>query len=158
MRQIIDISNPILHEVSEPIKVIDGYVREVAKDMERYILLPRCIGLSAPQLGEKIRLIGVKRNIRPPVDIIIIVNPVIIKLSPRTYRIPEGCMSIGGGKVPFMVVRHKIIKVKGTNLDGVEVTYKGHDLFAQTLKHEIDHLDGHLVSDRGIPLRLKKRA
>ena len=156
MRQIVSVPNPILHEVSEPIKSIDGYVKEVAKEIKKYMLIPHIVGLSAPQLGEGIRLIGVKRNIRPPVDIILIVNPVIVKLSPKTYHIPEGCESIGGGKVPFVVTRHKIIKVKGINLDGVEVTYKGHNLFAQILQHEIDHLDGKLISDGGYPPKPKK--
>jgi len=157
MRQIVKLPSPILHEVSEPIKSIDGYVKEVAKEIRRYLALPHCVGLSAPQLGEKIRLIGVKMNIRPPVDIIFIVNPIIIKLSPKTYHIPEGCLSIGNGKVPFVVTRHKIIKVRGIDLDGVGVTYKGHDLFAQILQHEIDHLDGKLISDEGgIPPKPKK--
>ena len=145
MRHIVSIPDPILYEVAKPIKSIDGYVKEVASEMKKYLLLPQNIGISAPQLGESIRLIGIKRGIKPPVDIIFIVNPVITKLSSQTHRAREGCISIGHGRIPFTVARHKVAKVKGISLDGVEVTYKGHDLFGRAIQHEVDHLNGYLI-------------
>lgn len=145
MRKIIQRPNPILNQVARPVKTIDGYIKELVGEMRRYLILRRIIGISAPQLGEGVRLIGFKRN----QEVLFVVNPIIVKLSTQTFRVNEGCLSIGDGKIPFLVVRHKIVKVKGFNLDWQEVTYKGRDEFGQVLQHEIDHLNGRLISEGG---------
>lgn len=144
IRQIIHTPNPILKQVSKPVKTIDGYIKELVAEMRRYLILHRILGISAPQLGESVRLIGLKRN----KEVIFIVNPIFTKLSTQTFRVQEACLSIGDGKIPFWVVRHKIVKVMGMNLDGEYVTYKGRDLFGQELQHEIDHLNGRLIGDK----------
>ena len=143
MRKIIHTPNPILTQVAKPVKTVDGYIKELVVEMRRYLILHRIVGISAPQLGEGVRLIGVKRG----QEVIFIVNPIFTKLSTQTFRVQEGCLSIGDGKIPFWVVRHKIVKVKGFNLDGKYVIYKGRDLFGQVLQHEIDHLNGRLIGD-----------
>lgn len=145
MRKIVQRPNLILSQVARPIKTVDGYIKELVAEMRRYLILQRVVGISAPQLGEGVRIIGVKQN----QEVIFIVNPIITKLSTQTFRVQEGCLSIGNGRTPFWVVRHKIVKVKGLNLDGEYVTYKGHGFFGQTMQHEVDHLNGHLISEGG---------
>ena len=144
MRKIIHTPNPILKQVARPVKTVDSYIKELVAEMRRYLVLQRILGISAPQLGEGVRLIGLKRN----KEVIFIINPIITKLSTQTFRVQEGCLSIGDGKIPFWVVRHKIVKVKGLNLNWEYVTYKGRDLFGQELQHEIDHLNGRLIGDK----------
>ncbi len=141
IRKVVQKPDPILSQVAKPVKTIDGYIMELVKDMRRYLILRHIIGISAPQLGEGVRLIGFKRNN----EVLFMVNPVIVKVSEQTFRVREGCSSIGNGKIPLWVVRHKIVKVKGFNLDWQEVTYKGRDEFGQVLQHEIDHLNGRLI-------------
>ena len=143
MRKIIEAPNIILNQVSVPVKTVDGYIKELVEDMKRYLIIGRIVGISAPQLGENVRLMGVKRN----QEVLFMVNPEIVKLSPQTYRRMEGCLCIGNGKVPILVVRHKIVKVKGINLDGEPVTYKGRDIFGEVLQHEVDHLDGKMIGE-----------
>lgn len=141
MRKIIQKPDRILYKVSIPVNCIDSYIKDIAKDMKRYLLLHRFLGISAPQLGELVRLIGIKRN----EEILFVVNPIITKLSTQTFRVQEGCCSIGNGKIPLWVTRYKIVKVAGLNLNGDHITYKGRELFGQVLQHEIDHLDGKLI-------------
>ncbi len=151
MREIVKVPDPILHTVSQPIENIDGLVREVAEEMLVYlrgVSHITCLGLAAIQLGEPICLIAVIYNIfssfREPV---IIVNPEVIKRSDKMVESREGCLSIGDGHARFTVRRYKWVKVKGVNLNGDSVAYKERGLPGFALQHEIDHLDGKLVSD-----------
>ena len=152
MREIVKVPNPILQTVSRPIENIDVLVKDVAEEM--LLLLGSvsripCLGLAAVQLGEPIRLIAVmwnmySRDFRAPV---IIVNPEIIKRSDKMVESREGCLSIGDGSTLFTVKRYKQVKVKGLDLNGKPVAYKERGLPGFALQHEIDHLDGRLVSD-----------
>lgn len=152
MREIVEVPNPILQTISRPIENIDGLVKDVAEEM--LLLLGSvsripCLGLAAVQLGEPIRLIAVvwnmySRDFRAPV---IIVNPEIIKRSDKMVESREGCLSIGDGSTIFTVKRYKQVKVKGLNLNGKPVAYKERGLPGFALQHEIDHLDGRLISD-----------
>jgi len=48
-----------------------------------------------------------------------------------------------------MIRRASRVKVKGITLEGRPKTYKAMGILAQIFQHEIDHLDGVLVSDKG---------
>lgn len=151
MREIVKVPDPILHTVSRPIENIDGLIREVAEEMLLYLrgVSFHCLGLAAVQLGEPVRLIAVMYNMYSPDfrEPVIIVNPEIVKRSGKMVESREGCLSIGDGRTLFTVRRYKQVKVKGVNLNGDPVAYKEHDLPGFALQHEIDHLDGKLVSD-----------
>ncbi len=56
-------------------------------------------------------------------------------------------LSVAHGRTLFMVRRHKIVKVRGLNLDGDPISSKEHGLLAYVLQHEVDHLEGKLISD-----------
>ena len=145
MRQILQVPNPILHAISRPVENIDAYIWELCDEMERFISSPDSIGISAIQLGEKVRVIAVKRN----EEKLFIINPVITKSSSQIYPSREGCLSIGLGREFYWVRRHKIVKVTGLNLDGARVSYKGREQFGAVLQHEIDHLGGILIMQKG---------
>ncbi|KKM25985.1 hypothetical protein LCGC14_1589420 [marine sediment metagenome] len=100
-------------------------------------------GLAAVQLGLPVRLIMVKYG----EDYIFMVNPAIVKRSDKMYDANEGCMSIGHGKTRFTISRHKIVKVRYTDLKGNQRSLKARNLDASCLQHEIDHLEGRLIID-----------
>lgn len=145
MREIIQLPDPILNEVSAPVTDIDSLVREIAGELIFYLNTSNFVGLSAIQLGEKTRIIAVRRG----AEVIPIINPVIIKASSQTYRVVEGCASIRHGQSFYKVTRHKSVKVVGRNLRWEKLVYKGFDLFGQVLQHEIDHLDGRMIDTHG---------
>ena len=152
MRKIRKVPDPILHELSLPIEVINGYIKELAEEMLGILRGVRCIpclGLAAVQLGEKVRMIAIMYNMyssdfREPK---LIINPKIIKLPGKTVESHEGCLSIGDGTQIFTVQRYKLVKVMGIDLNGERIVMKERQLPAFALQHEIDHLDGKLVSD-----------
>jgi len=108
-----------------------------------------CLGLAAVQMGELVRVIVIMDNMyspdfRQPVTII---NPEIVKRSEKMVQSQEGCLSIGDGTQIFTVLRHKRVTVSGFDLKGQWVVYKERSWPGYALQHEIDHLDGKLVSD-----------
>lgn len=153
MREIVKVPNPTLHQVSTPVVDIDGYVREVAEEMLAYLSgasrIPR-LGLAAVQLGELVRIIAIMGNMYSP-DFrqpVIIINPEIVRKSPKMVESREGCLSIGDGTSIYLVKRHKLVKVAGLDLDGKRVVYKERGLPGFALQHEIDHLNGRLILDK----------
>ena len=146
MRAIIQYPNPLLKEVSEPVRDIDSLVKDVAEEMLDCVAKPGIVGISAIQLGVKLRIIAVCSGVP-----ILIINPAVTKASRQTYVSTEGCLSIDHGHSQYLVKRHKLVKVVGLNLLGDRVSYKGGaDTFGAALQHEIDHLDGKLINDRSM--------
>lgn len=142
MRDILQVPNPKLNEVSKPVKIID---LSLIGDMRYHLDKPTCFGISAIQLGEPLRIIGVAMGLEK----IFILNPEIVKHSEKKYPRVEGCFSLSYGKQEYQVYRYKQVKVKGRDLDWNEVTYKGRDIFGAVLQHEIDHLNGITIDRHG---------
>ena len=136
-RKSTDISFP----VSSAILTLAANMEKIITETERNIH-----GIAAVQLGNNVRLIAVTYGL----EVVYIVNPIVTKASHQTYDSLEGCMSINSGKSFYWIKRHKMITVKGFNLGGIRITYKGRDIFGKALQHEIDHLDGIMIDQKGI--------
>ena len=74
-------------------------------------------------------------------------NPKITKKT-QPYMTREGCLSVPD--VWGITHRPKKVTVRALNLNGEEITVTGEDLGARALCHELDHLDGHLFTDRAV--------
>jgi len=128
----------ILRQHSVDVYMID---LDLVKDMTEY--QGRCLGLAAVQLGVLARLIMVRYG----EEYLFLANPEIIKLSPKTTIMREGCLSIGYGREYHPVPRSKRVKVRYMNIEGIQKTVKAEGTTAAALQHEIDHLDGKLIFD-----------
>jgi peptide deformylase len=95
------------------------------------------VGLSAIQIGIPIRAAWYKWQGKDE----ILINPKVVRVVMRPKMVAESCLSIPNRK--FAVKR--AIKIKYMN-DGKMRTARG--LRAQIIQHEIDHMNGILVSDR----------
>ena len=147
MREFLTIPDPRLRQKSAPVKAIDSSVREIAEYMLSQLGPLKAIGLAAPQFGEMVRVIAVKKD---ELTSIAIVNPEIVKEKGEQPSM-EGCRSIPGRL--YLVRRPKIVKIKGMNLNNERITIKGHNLLATVLRHEVDHLDGVLIDSIGRLIR-----
>ncbi len=147
MRNIIQVPNPILHQVSKPVENIDAHIKDLADEMVAILTSTGHLGLAAIQLGESVRMIVVVRNIRSR-ELSVIINPEIVKRSSQMTNSREGCLSIGKGLTFFTVKRHKLIRVTGLNIYGNKVVYRERGKLGFVLQHEIDHLDGKLIADK----------
>jgi len=105
------------------------------------------VGLAANQVGVDRRIIIVMRNAVDR-EFLMLINPVIVSRGKTVTYDWEGCLSCP--KKMARIERHQIIdveyidKVNG-KWDIVRNTFK-RDL-AVVIQHEIDHLDGKLISD-----------
>lgn len=99
------------------------------------------VGLSAPQVGQNIRIFLVKVN----GEIKEFVNPEIIEQSKEKILSLEGCASVSD--LIGIVLRPNKIKVKAFDRNGNEFCLELKGLNATFVAHENDHLDGILFTD-----------
>ena len=114
----------------------------VVESMTDLMLSSNGIGLAANQIGTSRRffIYQIKKGV---VDIV--VNPVIKEKSEETFQSPEGCLSLPGEEV--IVPRHEWIIVRGMTYDNKPRQMRVTGYLASVFQHEIDHLDGRLITD-----------
>ncbi len=144
---IIIEGNPILRKKSEKIAGITPEIKQLALDMAETMVKSDGIGLAAPQIGQNIRLVSINTE-RGPLTLI---NPKIIWKSLRKEIEEEGCLSCPGKFCP--VKRSKVIYVKALNEDNQQMKFRAQGLFARVIQHEVDHLDGILITDKFVVQR-----
>ncbi len=122
--------------------------RAIVADMIRIMRAERGIGLAAPQIGVSRRIItfdmgadGVREH-----GPLVCINPVIVRAARTLVMTEEGCLSIPGTFIP--IVRAAQVTVRYEDTDGNTQTVTVRDLPAVAFQHEIDHLDGVLMTQR----------
>ena len=99
-----------------------------------------CVGMAANMIGYlKTMMVVLDEN-----KYLILINPVILKTSGKTYQTEEGCLSLQGVR---KTQRYESIKVSYLDQDFKKKikTFKGYT--AQIIQHELDHFDGVLYYD-----------
>lgn len=141
-RKLLILPDCWLRQKSEPVKVVDSHIRELAQFMLDQLEPLEVVGLAAPQFSEMVQLFVIRLHGQE----IVMLNPEIVKQA-RTCAMVEECKSLPGKH--YLVNRPKLVKVKGMTLDGEVKVIKGHDLLARALCHEIDHLQGVMIDKIG---------
>jgi peptide deformylase len=136
--------DPVLRTVCEPVDTFDSTLRDVAEEMLALMHHHEGIGLAAPQVGLRQRLIVASiANHR-----LVLVNPEILAASgPRDFV--EGCLSLPG--VQANVRRPERIRVAGYDAHGRRRSFGAVGLWARVVQHEVDHLNGVLILDYDHP-------
>ncbi|MDI3269714.1 MAG: methionyl-tRNA formyltransferase, partial [Bacillota bacterium] len=140
---IVTIPDLRLKEKARPVQRIQKRHRDLLDAMAATMEEAEGVGLAAPQVGllERIFIAQVEGQVRE------FINPEILEKSEETEEGWEGCLS-----VPYIHARvPRALKVRITALDR-----KGHRFWldlegidARVVQHELDHLDGLLILDRG---------
>lgn len=148
MLTIRSLPDPILRRKAEKINKIDEKILHLIEEMKDTLENnPRKgIGLAAPQVGQSRRLILAKDGREKEARTFVLVNPEIASVSLETEDAYEGCLSLPD--TYCLVNRHKKVVVKALNPAGRKITIKAADLFARVLQHEIDHIEGVLITDK----------
>ena len=141
---ITKLGEEVLRQKAEPVPEVNDEIRKLADDMLETMIDADGVGLAAPQVGilKKIAVIDVTEDRSNP---IILINPVIVKTEGE-QRGSEGCLSVPD-KIGI-VTRPKKVKVKALDINMKPITIKGEDLLARAMVHEIEHLDGHLYTEK----------
>lgn len=143
VKEIVKIGHPALKAISDEVKLIDKGILNLIKDLKDTFYNTDGVGLAAPQIGINKRIIII--DLRDGMEPIILINPVI-KRKYGSQESEEGCLSYPG--YFGILERPKSVIIKGLNVNGEEVKYKGTELLCRVFCHEIDHLNGIMFNDR----------
>jgi peptide deformylase len=141
----VTVDRHVLKTPSLPIGAPDGRIRELARDMLATMYASKGVGLAAVQVGEHVRLLVMDAGGPERPMPIAMVDPVITWSKKRQVEDEEGCLSIPGRRV--VVSRPSDVTVAYTDLDGVRLEKSLGGWPARIVQHEIDHLDGKLITD-----------
>jgi len=121
---------------------LEEIVNKMGETMEEH----KGVGISAIQVGLPYRIFLAGPHDSPE----LVMNPKILEKSPFTKSDWEGCLSCPNTMVK--VKRAKSITLEYTSVrEGkfVKVKRKFTDFDARVVQHELDHLNGFLIIDRG---------
>ncbi len=142
------VGDPVLRTAAAEVTDIDGRVAKLAQDMLETMYEAPGLGLAAPQVGVGKRLFVYDLDPDERADPHVLVNPRIVE-SDGEWAYHEGCLSIPG--LSFEIIRPKVVHLVGVDLDGNEVSIEADELTARLFQHELDHLDGVLMTERMDP-------
>lgn len=144
---ILTAPNKLLKRQALPVLIVDDSIRHLMMDMADTMYHAQGIGLAAPQVGVRQRIIVIDvhycqqdGNKNP----IFMANPEIIHQEGEIIW-NEGCLSVPD--LTSEVTRAANIQVKGLNQHGETVLIQANDILAVCFQHEIDHLNGILFID-----------
>ena len=131
----------VLRGKCRPVEEITPRIKTLIDDMVETMRDANGVGLAAPQVGIRRRIVVVECE---DGEVYEMINPEIIERSGSQTEI-EGCLSVPGKY--GITNRPMEVTVKYTDRDGNERTAKGSGLKARAFCHELDHLDGILYID-----------
>jgi peptide deformylase len=136
--------DPVLKSRATPVDRFDDGLRDQVARMGAIMNDALGVGLAAPQVGLSQRLLVYRVGHEAP--LIAVVNPEIEWASEDEEEMEEGCLSLPG--VHIDVDRNIHVRVRARDEYGDPRLIEASGLEARVLQHEIDHLNGVLITDR----------
>ena len=142
----------ILSTPTQPVEQFDAELKDLVNQMEETLKNqhdPEGVGLSANQVGVPLRVAVVRLNYEDPrtsARFIAVVNPQITRSSPQSTEEYEGCLSLPHQYA--LVSRAAGVTVEAQDLQGNPIKLTPQGFLARIFQHEIDHLNGKLITDR----------
>ena len=144
VRPIIYDPDPILYKKCHPVTKFDKKLGNILTDMTQTMIHANGVGLAGPQIGYMRRVCVVLDTLDND-KIIEMVNPEVVATEGEQTG-SESCLSFPN---KFgMVTRPRIVTVRAQDRNGEWFTVQSHDLTARAFLHEIDHLDGHVFTEK----------
>ena len=144
VRPVIYDPDPILYKKCHPVTKFDKKLGNILTDMTQTMMHANGVGLAGPQIGYMRRVCVVLDTLDND-KIIEMVNPEVVATEGEQTG-SEGCLSFPN---KFgMVTRPRIVTVRAQDRNGEWFTVQSHDLTARAFLHEIDHLDGHVFTEK----------
>ncbi len=165
IREILEVPDPVLKQVSKPVEAFDDELRTLVEDMFETMYDAPGIGLAAIQVGVPLRVLvidlqpddpdaepevcnhgGHQHTHQPTIkEPRVFINPEILDPSEDLSVYQEGCLSVP--EIYADVERPATCRVKYQDLDGTFHEEALEGLLATCLQHEMDHLEGILFID-----------
>lgn len=142
IRKIVVKGDETLAKKCRPVTAFDGRLAELLDDMKETLAQANGVGLAAPQVGILRRVAIVLDANDEPMEL---VNPEILEQTGEQTGL-EGCLSVPGRY--GTVTRANHVKVRAQDRNGAFFEVEGDGIVARCFCHEIEHLDGHLFTER----------
>ncbi|MFO7914415.1 MAG: peptide deformylase [Candidatus Krumholzibacteriales bacterium] len=144
--EIMTIGRKVLREETEKVREFSEDIPEFIENMKVTMVERSGVGLAAPQVGDRRKIITLHYDFEKKGRIIEMINPEIISFCDEKEREEEGCLSIPG--ITGIVERPCEIEVRYQDITGKEHVQEFSGLNARIIQHEVDHLNKTLFVDR----------
>jgi len=151
-RPFIPYDDRRLHTVAEPVTAVTETVRMIWDDMVETMEAMPGVGLAAPQIGIMLRLAVVDASDKRG-QAVKMANPEVLHASVQLRRHDEASPNLPG--VFATIERPRAVTVRFLNEAGEIEERDFVGLWATSVQHQIDHLNGKTYLDHLSPLRRK---
>jgi peptide deformylase len=152
MKTCLPYPHPILKSIAAPVAAITPEVRAIWADMVEVMDAMPGYGLAAPQIGVSLRLAVVDCSDTRG-QAILMANPEVLHASITLREHDEASPNLPG--VSAVISRPRAVTVRYLNADGVVEDREMVNLWATSVQHQIDHLNGKMYFDHLSPLKRK---
>lgn len=157
--KVLPYPNPFLRERADSVADFDGEVLELVESMKLTMHSEDGLGLAATQVGVGLRILILSQQAFKGEDgkgepDFVVINPEVIWESDASEIAPEGCLSFPGVFIP--VKRPLEVRIRAFDAAGAVFELNGIGLGARAILHEIDHLNGVVMTDHVSHLQRKR--
>lgn len=153
-RNIVRLGHPVLRTPAQevpPGEIGGAAVQELIDRLVATMRAAGSVGLSAPQLADGRQIFVYEVPDAPdypggPVQLTVVVNPMIQAPPGRLVHDWEGCTSVPG--LRGLVPRQPEVRVRGFDRHGEALDYTASGIESRIVQHEYDHLNGIVFLDR----------
>lgn len=142
IRNIREFGDEVLNKKCKEVTEMTPRIKELISDMLETMYEANGVGLAAPQVGILKRIVVIDVTGEDPY---ILINPRIVESSGEQTG-SEGCLSLPGKC--GMVTRPNYVKAVALDVNMKPFELEGTELLARAICHELDHLDGHLYTEK----------
>lgn len=133
--EILSTKSKLVTEFDEKLRFMTYAMRDLMKDNKG-------VGIAANQVGVLETVVIVENDV--------MINPLIVFKGKATHCAEEGCLSLPGKR--YAVLRPASVTVKYQSIDGKSRLETAHGLRARIIQHEIDHINGTCICDKGLEI------
>jgi len=152
MRTIYLHGHPILRKKADEVPADEPHLQTLIDEMFETMYNAEGVGLAAPQIGRSLRLFILDshafKESYPDVEEMkeVFINPEVVEIFGEDFTFNEGCLSLP--EIREDIIRKSEVIVTYINRDGERKTTHFKGLVARIILHELDHLEGHVFTDR----------
>jgi peptide deformylase len=149
--------HPTLRKKANEVSTGEPHLQELIDEMFETMYNAEGVGLAAPQIGisKRLFIIDTKgfKEAYPDTEEMreVFINPNVEEVLGDDFTFNEGCLSLP--EVREDIVRKQEVILTYTNREGKRKTTHFTGLAARVILHELDHLEGHVFTDRITSIR-----
>jgi len=149
--------HPALRKKANEVSATEANLQAFIDEMFETMYNAEGVGLAAPQVGISQRLFVIDtkgfKETYPETEEVkeAFINPVVEEVLGDDFAFNEGCLSLP--EVREDIVRKSEVILTYTNREGITKTTHFNGLVARVILHELDHLEGHVFTDKVTSIR-----